>query len=68
LLAIGYAVMQQGWLSLQVAVGLYSLALAAALLTQMQILRRHGMSFGWSELTLPLAAAPWLAYLFPYAH
>jgi hypothetical protein len=68
LLAIGYVVMEQGWLSLKVAVGLYSLGLAAALLTQMQILRRHGMSFGWSELTLPLAAAPWLAYLFPYAH
>jgi O-antigen/teichoic acid export membrane protein len=65
LLAVGAVMMQMGWLTLPVAVALYSAAMAVALVMQMRILRRHGLSFGWSTLVLPLAAIPWLASFLP---
>lgn len=52
-------------LNLTGLVDLYSVAMAVALVVQMRILARRGLSFGWSYPVLPLVALPWFVHFLP---
>jgi O-antigen/teichoic acid export membrane protein len=66
-LALGVVVSALGQLDLMAIINIYSLVMLIALLAQMVILSRRGISFGSSYRLLPMVAAPWLLLLLPRA-
>jgi hypothetical protein len=64
-LAIGLLLNALGMIGLLTIINLYSAAMAAALMIQMRVLSRHGVSLERCYLGLPLVGVPLLVSLLP---
>lgn len=62
---VGIILLRLDVLNLASVVDLYSVAMGVALVVQMRILVRHGLSFGWSYLVLPMVVLPWFVHFLP---